>query len=261
MECDYCDRKFKYKKSFLHHMVEEHAIVQEEIPINGINPADAASTTDTPSETISIEITTLGDAQTVFTTTEETETAEEPKEEKSFACHVCDTKFPKANHLTRHMTLHKGVLVHKCTKCDKAFATEEYLAKHLDDDHVNKPYSCTVCSQVFKRGELLIHHLKTHTGTIGALQCSVCNAVFNKAETLARHIKVHIQQDKRHVCADCGKAFNRLDNLKTHQRVHNSDRDNTKVHLCVYCGKEFNNSSNMVSINLYIFFEMDTSHY
>lgn len=31
MECDYCDRKFKYRKSFVNHMQVEHGISDTEV--------------------------------------------------------------------------------------------------------------------------------------------------------------------------------------------------------------------------------------
>lgn len=343
MECEYCDRKFKYKKSFTHHMMEEHGMLDDDIPLNALINA-VASETESGNQSEQVDGTyvnqsninsgefnpdsdglntcTLNPDGTVTLNTSEvnsgvlnsgglnpgginsggmnsalnpdglnpdiinpnniiqsgaliqndgqTRRVEGSKEDeedfgltdtidqigkparpqKIHTCHVCAAKFPKANHLTRHMTLHRAVLLFKCEKCEKAFATDEHLAKHMQEDHIDKPYTCTVCNKTFKRGEHLIHHLKVHKNPFSDLKCSICEQSFSKSELLARHIKVHIQQDKRHICAECGKAFNRLDNLKTHQRIHTGDKDTTKVHLCVYCGKEFNNSSNMVSLTI-----------
>lgn len=38
---------------------------------------------------------------------------------KVHTCHVCQAQFARANHLTRHMTLHRSVLTHKCDRCDQ----------------------------------------------------------------------------------------------------------------------------------------------
>lgn len=38
---------------------------------------------------------------------------------KSQVCHVCNATFARVNHLTRHMILHRNVLVHQCERCDK----------------------------------------------------------------------------------------------------------------------------------------------
>lgn len=38
---------------------------------------------------------------------------------KSQVCHVCNATFARVNHLTRHMILHRNVLVHRCDRCDK----------------------------------------------------------------------------------------------------------------------------------------------
>lgn len=38
---------------------------------------------------------------------------------KNQVCHVCNATFARVNHLTRHMILHRNVLVHQCERCDK----------------------------------------------------------------------------------------------------------------------------------------------
>lgn len=38
---------------------------------------------------------------------------------KNHICHVCNATFARVNHLTRHMILHRNVLVHQCERCDK----------------------------------------------------------------------------------------------------------------------------------------------
>lgn len=101
---------------------------------------------------------------------------------KLHSCHVCASKFARANHLTRHMTLHRAVLIHKCDRCDKAFASADYLAKHTQQDHIDRPYICTICNRTFSRGEHLIRHLKIHnTNEQGEnLKCSICEKVFTR---------------------------------------------------------------------------------
>lgn len=42
---------------------------------------------------------------------------------KNQVCHVCNATFARVNHLTRHMILHRNVLVHKCARCDKVCKT------------------------------------------------------------------------------------------------------------------------------------------
>lgn len=38
---------------------------------------------------------------------------------KNQVCHVCNANFARVNHLTRHMILHRNVLIHQCESCDK----------------------------------------------------------------------------------------------------------------------------------------------
>lgn len=260
-ECEFCDRKFKYKKSFVHHMQVEH----------GMSDVDSDNEKNKTKDNVEDNVMKIeienGDAnnenyqdngESLGNSIEKLEQPEEldftldeltlKKKVKVHSCHVCQAEFARANHLTRHMTLHRAVLTHKCDRCDQAFYTEELLKQHIEQQHINKPYVCTTCNKQFTRGEHLIRHLKLHQELTeeGHHKCSICEAVYSRSDHLARHTKTHLMQDKRHVCIECGKAFNRLDNLKTHQRIHSGLKDNSKLHLCVYCGKEFNNSSNMI---------------
>ncbi|CAH1984917.1 unnamed protein product [Acanthoscelides obtectus] len=272
MECDFCDRKFKYRKSFLHHMQAEHAMSDDsDIEKTGTEAERQKSEGKPVSDVLMKEFDEGANEEGIegvypvkaqppgeddeewnLPEPENTENVVTKKpRNKNQVCHVCGALFARVNHLTRHMTLHRNVLTHSCDQCDKAFISEEHLKHHVEKDHVNKPYVCTVCNKPFSRGEHLIRHLKVHqTGneeeSITVLRCSICDSTFTRSDHLARHTKIHLLQDKRHVCVDCGKAFNRLDNLKTHQRIHTGVKDNSKLHLCIYCGKEFNNSSNMI---------------
>jgi KRAB domain-containing zinc finger protein len=256
MECEFCDRKFKYKKSFNHHMQTEHGMSDEsDVPLSAyISKISNKDTESTKEELVEEESTTNEKNPEPEQPASDQEMknsppAPKPAHHKVHVCHVCEAAFARANHLTRHMTLHRALLIHKCDRCDKAYATLEHLAKHVEEDHINKPYACTICNKPFSRGEHLIRHLKVHQSgneKEDNLTCSICEKTFSRSDHLARHIKIHLLQDKRHVCPECGKAFNRLDNLKTHQRIHTGIKDTTKLHLCIYCGKEFNNSSNMI---------------
>nr|CAH7748700.1 unnamed protein product [Callosobruchus chinensis] len=272
MECDFCDRKFKYRKSFLHHMQAEHAMSDDSdadkaaaaiaaaqgsadgdmLLKEGDDAADEDHTDGFEGHPIKTQPVGEDEEEWNLPPPDNAENIVTKKtRNKNQICHVCGATFARINHLTRHMTLHRNVLTHPCDRCDKAFSTEDHLKSHVEKDHVNKPYVCTVCNKPFSRGEHLIRHLKVHqSGNEGEsmtlLRCSICDTTFTRSDHLARHTKIHLLQDKRHVCVDCGKAFNRLDNLKTHQRIHTGVKDNSKLHLCIYCGKEFNNSSNMI---------------
>ncbi|XP_057665944.1 zinc finger protein 420-like isoform X1 [Diorhabda carinulata] len=263
MECDYCDRKFKYKKSFLHHMHQEHGMDDFDSDfdkVDGDKLKKIKSESKDGQEHTNMGVGLSHDELQINSTKQEDDDGDvgipdaenvfvKKARSKNQVCHVCGASFSRANHLTRHMTLHRAVLIHQCDRCEKAFATEEHLKVHVEEEHINKPYVCTVCNKPFSRGEHLIRHLKVHQNSSDKdtnLKCSICETTFTRSDHLARHTKIHLLQDKRHVCGECGKAFNRLDNLKTHQRIHTGEKDTSKLHLCIYCGKEFNNSSNMI---------------
>ncbi|GLV41621.1 crooked legs [Carabus blaptoides fortunei] len=213
MACEFCDRKFVYRKSFLHHIQLEHQISEDsDTPLSEYATIITKSTgkldTSNSSELLengSGDVKTDGQLPDEF---EEFMRQEEAK--KVHVCHVCNHRFTRANHLTRHMTLHRAVLAHKCDRCEKAFMTPEHLATHVQDYHVDRPYVCSLCNKPFSRGEHLIRHLKVHdkdTATSAAAggdkeqqqhKCSICEKVFARSDHLARHTKLHLAQDKRH---------------------------------------------------------------
>lgn len=181
MECEFCDRKFKYKKSFNHHMQTEHGMSDEsDVPLSAYvsktKEAEPPKEPEQPPEKPE-EPEPSSDQDTP-------ESPPPPKPvHKVHVCHVCEAAFARANHLTRHMTLHRALLIHKCDRCDKAYATLEHLAKHVEEDHINKPYACTICNRPFSRGEHLIRHLKVHqTGNDKEdnLTCSICEKTFSR---------------------------------------------------------------------------------
>lgn len=190
MECEFCDRKFKYKKSFSHHMHTEHGMSDDsDVPlsayiIKGKEPKETEDKNITEDE---------NSANPQKQATEENNEDDLPDDfemllpktnRKVHTCHVCDTSFNRANHLTRHMTLHRSLLIYKCDRCDKAFAMSDYLEKHMQQDHIDKPYTCTICNKAFSRGEHLIRHLKLHDSngknTGENLKCSICERVFDR---------------------------------------------------------------------------------
>ncbi|XP_018333383.2 zinc finger protein 883-like isoform X2 [Agrilus planipennis] len=215
IKCEFCNRKFKYRKSFMHHIQLKHGMTDDnDIPFISV---------------------ISGNMQTKVSP----EKAREEKEEEfSF-------KIPDKNNAD--VSSDNNLMPHKYNHCDKELISREHIMKHSDKDHVYKPYICTICNKNFARGDHLIRHVQIHkTGTdASVLMCSICEKVFDSSDQFVRHTKVHLRQDKHHVCSECGKAYNRLDNLKTHQRIHFGVKDN-KLHLCIYCGKEFNSSSNMI---------------
>lgn len=194
MECEFCDRKFKYRKSFMHHMQTEHGMSDEsDVPLSTYvtkpddNIKNEISENNVGAETISEtfdakDFNTEGSIDGIEGL-DDTDLLIPANNRKMHTCHVCESKFARANHLTRHMTLHRAILIHKCNKCDKAFATPEYLAKHNQEDHIDKPYVCSKCNKPFSRGEHLIRHLKVHETNSEQeenLKCSICEKTFTR---------------------------------------------------------------------------------
>lgn len=200
MECEFCDRKFKYKKSFNHHMQTEHGMsdesdvplsayvtklnIKKELTLTKEEPTEEAVTIETNDDNESPNIEEPEQSCQEDQDVKDNIIAKADSHQKIHICHVCGATFARANHLTRHMTLHRALLIHKCDRCDKAFATLEFLSKHIEEDHINKPYLCTICNKPFSRGEHLIRHLKVHQENNEKeednLTCSICEKTFSR---------------------------------------------------------------------------------
>lgn len=62
-------------------------------------------------------------------------------------CNICNKKFKKMAHLTRHMKIHASVKPHTCHLCKKGFARGEQLMNHMNAHSGIKPHVCKICSK------------------------------------------------------------------------------------------------------------------
>lgn len=79
---------------------------------------------------------------------------EEPSEEKHnknrngcIQCKVCNKRFSKGSHLTRHMKTHAAIKPYSCQLCSKGFARAEQLMNHMNAHSGIKPHVCKICSK------------------------------------------------------------------------------------------------------------------
>ena len=121
--------------------------------------------------------------------------------EKIHKCHICLTKFTKAD-LFKHMrTGHKydtDSQTFTCQDCDVTFTTPDHLAKHLQEhadegqdfqgengvsikveksdgnnDNDDSIYGCSYCGRVLSSYRGLKIHMRKHTGEVN---CKVCTS-------------------------------------------------------------------------------------
>lgn len=91
-----------------------------EVSKTEIVPAELTNHQDSESveKLIEIEVNNAGET-TVVIEEEDSFGLSKKSRSKNQVCHVCNASFARVNHLTRHMILHRNVLVHQCERCDK----------------------------------------------------------------------------------------------------------------------------------------------
>lgn len=62
-------------------------------------------------------------------------------------CEICNKRFSKASHLTRHTKIHAAVKPYSCQLCNKGFARAEQLMNHMNAHSGIKPHVCKICSK------------------------------------------------------------------------------------------------------------------
>ena len=85
-------------------------------------------------------------------------------DERRFACHVCDKRFWRKTHLTRHSKAHQGKYEHHCEHCGKAFYRRDQYSVHLRSHTGERPYACAHqgCGKRFTQKGALTRHERIH---------------------------------------------------------------------------------------------------
>ena len=79
---------------------------------------------------------------------------------KPFACHDCDKKFKRSDHLKKHRRIHTGETPFGCTDCDKKFKQKSSLKIHRIIHTDEKQFVCPDCDKKFARSGSLKHIAK-----------------------------------------------------------------------------------------------------
>nr|XP_046232790.1 zinc finger protein 260-like [Scatophagus argus] len=121
-------------------------------------------------------------------------------------------------------------LKYRCKVCGKSFCYRASFLKHVQEDERDTD-RCGVCGEHFESEESLRLHLQTYIRTN---ECEVCGKHFDGHKQLEMHMRTHTGE-KPYVCAVCGKAFAQNGNLMGHMRVHTGE----KPYVCSVCGQSF----------------------
>lgn len=163
--------------------------------------------------------------------------AEKGNSNRSGICEHCGV-FKK--HLDIHMISHRDERKYACHLCDKRFKMKSILIRHVNIHLDNRPYKCSFCEKSFNDPSSLRIHLPVHTGEKKYI-CEFCERPFGSCSARARHHLTHTQ-DRKFECQYCGRAFLSKDQLSKHERIHTGE----KPYQCNYCDKRFNVHSNCI---------------
>ncbi|KAB0798528.1 hypothetical protein PPYR_09521 [Photinus pyralis] len=157
----------------------------------------------------------------------------------SLQCNICNKKFTKTSHYTRHLKIHAKVKAYSCQLCNKGFARSEQLVNHMNAHSGVKPHVCSICNKGFNQVSNLKDHMRTHNGEKPFL-CSICGKGFNQLGNLRQHTVRH-SGVKAHLCSTCGSGFASKGELCAHLRKHTGARP----FVCPICNHGFTTSSSL----------------
>ena len=161
--------------------------------------------------------------------------------EKVYKCTECGTSFTQASNLTRHMLTHSvAEKLHNCTECTKSFNRLQTLARHVQGHSGEKPIKCQHCPySCIDQGALKKHYNNIHAEEKPE-KCSECDQCFVKHYQLKKHMLVH---SKPITCKLCPYACTTLYSFKQHMEKHIQRQCVMKVIKCRYCSFAYNSKT------------------
>ena len=128
--------------------------------------------------------------------------------ESHFKCPICLKTILKL-HRNRHVKIHTGEKLHKCSECWKCFARLDKLKRHQKIHQPDKiGHKCEVCGKEFQRRDKLRRHVNVHSSD-RPFNCSSCHVNFKYKGSLNIHNKSrnHKQVNKGFLdVLDCPKV-------------------------------------------------------
>jgi len=168
------------------------------------------------------------------------EFSSEEKDEKCFACYVCDLKIGNRAHLLNHI---QNVHVTKelenkkewpCPDCGKVFKNREYMMGHYKLVHEIRVTVCEFCCKEFRNKSYYKKHIKAAHGTFLRLPCEICGKIYKSTNNLACHMKVVHTTERDMICYICAKLCKNRHYLNKHVKQCQVRADNSNNPVSAY---------------------------
>ncbi|TNN33902.1 Zinc finger protein 646 [Liparis tanakae] len=112
--------------------------------------------------------------------------AAQTKEERPFACNVCNRSYRHAGSLLNHKNTHKTGHF-SCSFCAKPFSNPMALRNHTRIHTQKKKYVCLTCGKAFRLASILHNHQRVHDRAAAPFNCPACGKSFQGRAGLKRH--------------------------------------------------------------------------
>uniref|UniRef100_A0A8D8X520 Zinc finger protein 26 n=1 Tax=Cacopsylla melanoneura TaxID=428564 RepID=A0A8D8X520_9HEMI len=224
-QCDYCKKKFPYKKILQNHIETFHL-------------EDRPYACDMCGHTFKSKLYLGSHIKQVHL-------KHYKRKPKVFSCSACSKCFGSRRALLDHQYVHTGVKSYPCILCEKIFTYKGGLTRHIKNRHEVKekkpPVHCEMCGKPYADQNSLGKHMKiNHLGM--KPKCTICNKTFYEKTGLEIHMNTH-SGVKPWCCEICGRNFSTKNYLKVHTRIHTGELP----YSCQVCQKSFKQKSSLTN--------------
>ena len=117
-----------------------------------------------------------------------------------YSCDLCNQKFSRKGHLTKHLLTHKDIRQFQCSECNYKAFTKQNLVIHLLQHSGAKPQKCDVCDYSTTTKSSLNGHKQTHRDD-KPYSCTLYTYKAKQSAGLYNHMKKHTGY--RFICSEC----------------------------------------------------------
>ena len=214
IQCQYCDKSFRYKHEFVKH-AKWHSTVRpyrcERCPMR-------------------------------FKDKDSLENHNRDHPYCHLTCRFCKRVFANLNELKEHVVKHVGKTPYECTTCGKKYTVNKTLRAHIMTHTGERPFKCEKCGKTFTASGAARVHSKNCKGiSVPKNMCDFCDKQFENDNELVLHRDTHTG-DKPYLCTLCGSSHPSRKLMRSHKTYYHSVITHC---VCDVCGKICRTSSQL----------------